>query len=199
MKRVLFQNNVVGKQIYRFRMNKIRLVVKGISGSQDKPDIYILILGEHGGNRVFPVVLGFYEAQSIAFYLDHFAIPKRPFIHDLFFELSQSCNVEILEVFIKDFHNSMFVAEVLCFNGRKYMRLDARLSDAVALSLRYRCPVLITEEVLSIVGVSTSPDNDSSLGQFSLEELWTKLDEAVKLENYEMAIILRNEIRNRTS
>jgi bifunctional DNase/RNase len=177
-------------------MNKIRLVVKGISGSQDKPEIYILILGEQGGNHVFPVVLGFYEAQSIAFSLEK-SIPERPFIHDLFFELSRSCNVEILEVFIKDFKESNFSAEILCFNGRKYTKLEARLSDAVALALRFKCPVFISKEVLAIVGVNTSPDNDNPLGQFSMEELWNRLNESVKNENYEMAITLRNEIRSR--
>jgi bifunctional DNase/RNase len=177
-------------------MNKIRLVVKGISGSRDKSEIYILILGEQGGTHVFPVVLGFYEAQSIAFYLEN-SIPERPFVHDVFFELSRSCNVEILEIFIKDFRDSNFSAEILCFNGQKYTRLDARLSDAIALALRFKCPIFTTQEVLAMVGVNTSPDNDNPLGQFSVEELWNKLNESVKNENYEMAITLRNEIRNR--
>jgi bifunctional DNase/RNase len=177
-------------------MDKIRLTVKGISGSQDKPEIYILILGEQNGNHVFPVVLGFYEAQSIAFYLEK-SIPERPFIHDLFFELSHSCSVEILEVFIKDFRDSNFSAEILCFDGKKYMKLEARLSDAVALSLRFKCPIFTTKEILTIVGVNTSPDNDNPLEQFSLEELFNRLNESVKNENYEMAITLRNEIRSR--
>jgi bifunctional DNase/RNase len=177
-------------------MDRIRLVVKGISGSHEKPEIYILILGEQGGNHVFPVVLGFYEAQSIAFYLEQ-TVPARPFIHDLFFELSRSCSVEILEVFIKDFRDSNFSAEILCFNGKQYMKLESRLSDAVALALRFKCPIFTTEKVLSVVGVNTSHDNDSPLGQFSLEELWNKLNESVENENYEMAITLRNEIRNR--
>ncbi|MDR2027305.1 MAG: bifunctional nuclease family protein [Prevotellaceae bacterium] len=177
-------------------MNRVRLVIKGISGSQDKSEIYVLILGEQGGTHVFPVVLGFYEAQSIAFCLEQ-SVPERPFIHDLFFELSRSCNVEILEVFIKDFCDSNFYTEILCFDGKKYTRLEARLPDAVALALRFKCPVFITREVLAMVGVNTSPDNDSPLGQFSMEELLSKLNESVRNENYEMAITLRNEIRNR--
>ncbi|MDR1886470.1 MAG: bifunctional nuclease family protein [Prevotellaceae bacterium] len=177
-------------------MDKIRLVVKGISGSQDRPEIYVLMLGEQGENHVFPAVLGFYEAQSIAFCLEK-SVPERPFIHDLFFGLANSSNVEILEVFIKDFQDSNFCVEILCFDGKKYMKFDARLADAVALALRAKCPIFTTKEVLRIVGVNISLDSNNPLGQFSQEELLDKLDEAVKSENYEMAITLRNEIRNR--
>jgi bifunctional DNase/RNase len=177
-------------------MDKIKLVVKGISGSQDKPEIYVLILGEQGENHVFPVVLGFYEAQSIAFCLEN-STSKRPFIHDLFFELARLSNIEILEVFIKDIQDSSFYAEILCFNGKKYVKFDARLSDAVALALRFKCPIFTTKEVLAMVGVNISIDSNDPLGQFSVEELLNKLDEAVKYENYEMAITLRNEIRSR--
>jgi bifunctional DNase/RNase len=177
-------------------MDRIRLVVKGISGSNDKPEIYVLILGEPGESYVFPVVLGFYEAQSIAFCLEN-STSKRPFIHDLFFELSRSCSIEILEVFISDFRNSTFFSEILCFNGKKYIKFNARLSDAVALALRFKCPIFTTKEVLSMVGVNISSDLSNPLGQFSLEELLNKLNEAVKIENYEMAITLRNEIKKR--
>jgi bifunctional DNase/RNase len=177
-------------------MDRIRLVVKGISGSQDKPEIYILILGEQGENHVFPVVLGFYEAQSIAFCLEN-STAKRPFIHDLFFGLSRLCNIEILEVFIKNFQEPAFDAELLCFDGKKYVKFDARLSDAIALALRFKCPIFTTKEVLTMVGVNVSTNCDNPLGRFSLEELWNKLNEAVKTENYEMAITIRNEIRSR--
>ncbi|MDR1593950.1 MAG: bifunctional nuclease family protein [Prevotellaceae bacterium] len=177
-------------------MDRIRLVVKGISGSKDKPEIYVLILGEQGENHVFPVVLGFYEAQSIAFCLEN-SISNRPFIHDAFFELARLCNVEVLEVFIKDFQDSSFCVEILCFNGKKYTMFDMRLSDAVALSLRFKCPIFATKEVLAMVGVNVSTDCNNPLGQFSMEELLNKLDEAVKIENYEIAITIRNEIRSR--
>jgi bifunctional DNase/RNase len=177
-------------------MDKVRLTVKGISGSQDKPEIYVLILGEQGETLVFPVVLGFYEAQSIAFCLEN-STSKRPFIHDVFFELSRMYNIEILEVFIKNFQGTAFDAELLCFDGKKYIKFDARLSDAVALSLRFKCPIFTTKEVLAMVGVNISTDCNNPLGQFSLEELWNKLNEAVKVENYEMAITIRNEIRSR--
>jgi bifunctional DNase/RNase len=177
-------------------MDKIRLVVKGISGSQDKPEIYVLMLGEQGENRIFPVVLGFYEAQSIAFCLEK-CNPERPFVHDLFFKLAKNYNVEILEVFITDFRNSNFFVEILCFDGKKYLKFDARLSDAIALSLRFKCPIFTTKEVLAMVGVNISLDSNNPLGQFSMEELQNKLSEMVREENYEMAITLRNEIQSR--
>ncbi|MDR0384672.1 MAG: bifunctional nuclease family protein [Prevotellaceae bacterium] len=177
-------------------MNRIRLVVKGISGSQDKPDIYVLMLGEQGENHVFPAVLGFYEAQAIAFCLEN-SSSKRPFIHDLFFDLARLSNIEILEIFINDFRDSSFYAEILCFNGKKYTKLHSRLSDAVALALRFKCPIFTTKEVLAMVGVNISPNSNTHLGQFSMEELWNKLNEAVRDENYEMAITIRNEIRSR--
>jgi bifunctional DNase/RNase len=177
-------------------MDKIRLAVKGISGSLDKPEIYILVLGEQGESRVFPVVLGFYEAQSIAFCLEN-SVSERPFIHDVFFKLSYLYNIEILEVFIKNFREPRFYAEILCFDGKKYTRFDIRLPDAVALALRFKCPIFTTREVLAAVGVNVSSDSNNPLGQFSIEELWDKLNKAVKDENYEMAITIRNEIRSR--
>jgi bifunctional DNase/RNase len=177
-------------------MDKIRLVVKGISGSQDKPEIYVLMLGEWGENHVFPVVVGFYEAQSIAFCLEN-STSKRPFIHDIFFDLFRLYNIEILEVFIKNFKKPNFEVEILCFDGKKYIKFDARLSDAVALALRFKCPIFTTKEVLTMVGVNVSTDCNNPLGQFSMEELLNKLDKAVKNENYEIAITIRNEIRSR--
>ncbi|MDR2287189.1 MAG: bifunctional nuclease family protein [Prevotellaceae bacterium] len=177
-------------------MDRIRLVVKGISGSQDKPEIYVLILGGQGENHVFPVVVGFYEAQSIAFYLEN-STSKRPFIHDVFFDIARFCNIEILEVYIKDFKDSNFCVEILCFNGKQYIKFDMRLSDAVALALRFKCPIFTTKEVLTMVGVNVSPDINNPLGQFCMEELLNKLNEAVKSENYEMAITIRNEIKSR--
>ncbi|MDR1169873.1 MAG: bifunctional nuclease family protein [Prevotellaceae bacterium] len=177
-------------------MDKVRLVVKGISGNRDKPEIYVLILGEQGENHVFPVVLGFYEAQSIAFCLEN-SVSRHPFIHDLFFELARLCNTEILEVFIKDFRESSFYAEILCFNGKTYTSFNLRLSDAVALSLRFKCPIFTTKEVLDMVGVKVSQNNSTLLGQFSMEELLNKLNDAVQIEDYEMAITIRNEIRSR--
>jgi bifunctional DNase/RNase len=177
-------------------MDRIRLVVKGISGSKDKTEIYVMILGEQGENYVFPVVLGFYEAQSIAFCLEN-STAKRPFIHDLFFELARLSNIEVLEVFIKDLKESSFCVEILCFNGKKYTKFDARLSDAVALALRFKCPIFTTKEVLAMVGVNILHDSNNPLEQFSTEELLSKLEEAVKNEDYEMAITLRNEIRKR--
>jgi bifunctional DNase/RNase len=177
-------------------MDKIRLVVKGISGSSDKPEIYVLMLGEQGGDNVFPVVLSFYEAQSIAFCLEK-SVPDRPFVHDLFFELAKTCNIEILEVFISNFQDSTFLVEILCFDGKKYVKFDSRLADAIALSLRFKCPVFATKEVLAMVSVNIVLDSNNPLGHFSVEELLEKLKEAVKDENYEMAITLRNEIKNR--
>jgi bifunctional DNase/RNase len=180
-------------------MDKIRLVVKGISGSQDKPEIYVLILGEFGEwseNNVFPVVVGFYEAQSIAFCLENSA-SKRPFIHDVFFDLAQLCNIEILEVFIKNFQKPNFEVEILCFDGKNDIKFETRLSDAIALALRFKCPIFTTKEVLTMIGVNVSTDCNNPLSQFSMEELLDKLDKAVKNENYEIAITIRNEIRSR--
>jgi bifunctional DNase/RNase len=170
--------------------------VRGISGSPDKQGVYVLMLGKQGYPQVFPVVIGFYEAQSIAFCLEEY-LPEYPFVHDLFFQLAKKCNIEVLEIFIKDFQNSKFQVEILCFDGRNHTTFNSRISDAVALSLRFRCPIFTTAEVFSMVGANVSANNKSALGHFSLEELMFKLDEAVKDEDYEKAIVLRNEIKKR--
>lgn len=177
-------------------MRRIRLTVKGISGSPEKPEAYILMLGEQGGSKIFPVVTGFSEAQSIAYCMEK--VPSsRPFSHDLFFNLAKECNIEVLEIFIRKFQDSVFYVDIICFDGNKQFVLDARLPDAVAIAMRFRCPIFTTEDVMNMTGVNITHENKNSIENFSMEELLTKLNEVVQNEDYEMAITIRNEIRKR--
>lgn len=168
-------------------MDKIRLTVKGISGSLDKPDFNVLILGSQEQEYGFPVILGLYEAQSIAFRIEE-CTPKIPFSHDLFFNLAREYNVEIIEVLIKDYVSSTYFVDVLCFDGKKYMTFNARISDAVALALRFTAPIFITKDALLKISVPACHD---------MQELEVILNDAVKNEDYETAIAVRNEIRRR--
>jgi bifunctional DNase/RNase len=174
---------------------KIRLFVKGISGSVNRPEAYVLILGNQN-QQFFPVIINFPEAQSIAFYLEQ-NVPERPFVHDLFFGLTSEYNIEVLEVFIRDFRNSVFDVEVLCFDGVKHVTLHARIADAVALSLRFGCPIFIVSRVFDMVAVRL-PGSHSSLSELTMDELYEMLDKVVHDEDYETAILIRDEIKSRT-
>lgn len=181
-----------------FVMNdeKVRLIIKGISGSPENPDLYVLILGEQGHHQGFPEVMGFYEAQSIAFSLEG-CEPTVPFAHDLIYRMAKHYKVEIVEVLIKDFVNAAYQVEIMCFDGKEYAVFPARLSDAVAIALRFKSPVFVTREVLIKTGICISPDTKNILERYSLEELEVKMHDSAKNEDYETAITIRNEIKNR--
>jgi bifunctional DNase/RNase len=177
-------------------MDKVKLSVKGISASPGGADMYVLTLGELGRGRVFPQIITFYDAQSIAYFLDN-NVPDVAFSHDLFFSMAVKYGIEVIEVFIRDFENKKYKVDVLCYNGSEYLTLDARLADAVAIALRFRCPIFTTRKVLALTSINMSPEVKNVFGHLSIEELSEKLAEALKIDDYETAIAIRDEINKR--
>jgi hypothetical protein len=197
-------------------MGKVKLNVLGISYSQTQSGAYALVLSEEEGKRRIPIIIGGFEAQSIAIQIEGLT-PPRPLTHDLFLNFSKSFSIEILEVQIYKLEEGVFFSKLHCDNGKKEVYIDARTSDAIALALRFKCPIYTTEDIIEKAGIILEFDGtddesektaapiekkenlDSSLfSKMSLSELKSILDEAVNNEDYEKASKIRDEIKKRT-
>lgn len=179
-------------------MNKIRLNVTGIAGSHSETGAYVLMLKEQEGSRRIPVVIAPAEAQAIAAYLERYESP-RPLTHDLFFSFAKAFNIEALEVTIRELKSGVFYSSILCFNGDREVAFDARTSDAVALALRFHCPIFTTEGVLHEAGIVLEGEISNDLEKLSREELRELLKTAIETEDYEKASTIRDELKRRDS
>ena len=191
-------------------MKKIELNIVGLSYSQAQSNSYALVLGEVNGKRRLPIVIGHYEAQAIALELEKMK-PSRPLTHDLFYNFATTFGISIAEVQITKFHEGIFYATLLCDNGISVHEIDSRTSDAVALSIRFHCPIFTTEDIMAQAGIlfeeemSTAeipdePSDEDSYSDFkslTLTELEVELQKAVDSEDYEKASMIRDEIRKR--
>jgi len=193
-------------------MKRVKLKVLGISYSQTQSGAYALILVEEDGERRVPIIIGGFEAQAIVIKLENLD-PPRPLTHDLFRSFAAEFNVSIIEVMIYKLEEGVFYSRLLCSNGEKELSIDSRTSDAVALALRFGCPIYITEEILEKAGITITPadadssaDNDTDnlfetgnyrFENYSDEELFKLIDEAVKTEDYERAASIRDELDKR--
>ena len=191
-------------------MKKIELNIVGLSYSQAQSNSYALVLGETNGKRRLPIVIGHYEAQAIALELEKMK-PSRPLTHDLFYNFAKTFGINIVEVQITRFQEGIFYATLVCDNGISLHEIDSRTSDAVALSIRFHCPIFTTEEIMSQAGIlfeeeEPSADNADSASDddlyadfrsLTLTELDEELQKAVDAEDYEKASLIRDEIRKR--
>jgi len=205
-------------------MGKIKLNVLGISYSQTQSGAYALVLTEEEGNRRIPIIVGGFEAQAIAIELEGLA-PPRPLTHDLFKDFAQSYGIRILEVNIHKLEDGVFFASILCDNGDKQITLDARTSDAIALALRFKCPIYTTDDIVEKAGIvldfekgsdleaPTIPQEEKfetpiekvkkrtilpDLSETPMDELRSLLADAVSKEDYERASEVRDEINRRS-
>jgi uncharacterized protein len=199
-------------------MTKVKLRIYGISNSQTQTGAYALILGEANGLRRLPIIIGGFEAQSIAIELEGMK-PNRPLTHDLIKSLASVFHIQLLEVVVNKFHEGVFFAQLICSNEEgETIEIDSRTSDAVALALRFGCPIYAEEEVLRAAGIElptgtiqhemqeeSDDDDDDDIPDFSddpfaelsddeLEEL---LNDMILHENYERASLIRDELNRR--
>ena len=189
--------------------DKIRLLIKGLSYSQTQTGAYALVLGEENGNRKLPVIIGGFEAQSIAIALEKEVVPPRPLTHDLFKTFSEKFRIELKEVVIHKLQEGVFFSVMMFEKEGTSVVLDARTSDAVALAIRFGCPIYTYEAILEKAGVileekkKTSPKSEASpiestkaksASPTKLKQLKKQMEEAVKNEDYELAARLRDEI-----
>lgn len=197
-------------------MNKIPLDIIGLSYSQTQTGAYALVLGEQGGSRRLPIIIGGFEAQSIAVHLENMS-PSRPLTHDLFVKLTESFQIRVKEVIIYNLLEGVFYAKLICDDGIKEVEIDSRTSDAVALAVRYGCPIYTYEFILEAAGIKMKEEDDveledsttelkpspqkktKNLTDMSIEELEKLLKEAINNEAYELASQIRDEINRRKS
>jgi uncharacterized protein len=193
-------------------MRRVKLKVMGISYSQTQSGAYALILIEENGERRIPIIIGGFEAQAIVIKLENLD-PPRPLTHDLFKKFADEFNISVSEVIIYKLEEGLFFSKLICNNNEKTYAIDSRTSDAVAIALRFDCPIYIAEDILDKAGITINPtDGDiassadseaifksdsSKYGSYSDDELYKLIDEAVKTEDYERAASIRDEIEKR--
>jgi bifunctional DNase/RNase len=199
-------------------MSKVKLNVLGISYSQTQSGAYALVLTEEKGDRRIPIIVGGFEAQAIAIQLEGLN-PPRPLTHDLFYNFAVAFKIDLLEVNIYKLEEGIFYSKLTCYDGKNTINIDSRTSDAIALALRFKCPIYTTEDILERSGivldfekeskatqrVQTSKAREEShrteyeeLRNFSIEELKNGLEDAIRTENYEKASMIRDEINRRS-
>lgn len=187
-----------------------RLIIRGISYSQTQSGAYALLLEDEETNIKLPVVIGNFEAQSISLGLEKDIHPPRPLTHDLFSAFVTSTNYELISVLIYQIVDGVFFSNINFRHTEtgKELLLDARTSDAVAMSVRFDAPIFTTQQVLSEAGILLELEESSSeesfdeeisgdLSALSLEELQKLLEDAVKEEDYDTALELQEEIKRR--
>ncbi len=193
-------------------MKRVKLKVLGISYSQTQSGAYALILIEENGEKRIPIIIGGFEAQAIVIKLENLE-PPRPLTHDLFRSFADKFNISVIEVMIYKLEEGVFYSRLLCNNGEKELTIDSRTSDAVALALRFGCPIYISEDILDKAGITVTPNDtpsssepeddtlyesgNSKYANYSDEELFKMIDEAVRTEDYERAATIRDEIEKR--
>ncbi len=203
-------------------MSLVRLNIKGISYSQTQNGAYALILNEVDGDRKLPIVIGAFEAQSIAIALEKEIKPPRPLTHDLFKNFSDRFGIVVKQVIIHKLVDGVFYSSLICERDKIEEIIDARTSDAIALALRFNAPIFTYKNILDKAGIylKVNPekeDEDSgdsilmdeilaeeietkasvNYKNKTLEELHAMIDEAVANEDYETAARIRDEISKR--
>ena len=208
-------------------MSLVKLTIKGISYSQTQNGAYALILNEVDGERKLPIVIGAFEAQSIAIALEKEIKPPRPLTHDLFKSFADRFDILVKQVIIHKLVDGVFYSSIICERDKIEEIIDARTSDAIALALRFNAPIFTYKNILDKAGIylnnpteleNQNPDDEGALStpetfgldsegnassdiykSMSLSELHEVLEKAVQNEDYEKAAKIRDEISKRES
>ena len=139
-------------------MDKIKLEIAGLSYSQTQSGAYALVLSESIGKRRLPIIIGGFEAQAIAIELEKMT-PSRPLTHDLFKNFAELFKINISEIIIYNLVEGIFFAKLICEYEGKEIEIDSRTSDAIALAIRFDCPIYTYEFVLSSAGIILDDDD----------------------------------------
>ncbi len=198
-------------------MKKIPLEIVALSHSVTQSHNYAVVLGEQDGDRRLPIVIGGFEAQAIAVAMEKM-VPNRPLTHDLFKNTIDSLGITLHEVVICNLLDGIFYAKLIVDNKGEYFEIDSRTSDALAMAVRFECPVYTYEFILDAAGVILEDDENpeaaaakskskkkkkkskpESLTTYTVKELNDLLEEVLGQENYERAAKIRDEINRRTT
>jgi hypothetical protein len=196
-------------------MQKIKLIISALSYSQTQSGAYALMLTEVGGKRKLPIVIGGFEAQAIAVELEKMK-PNRPLTHDLFKSFAVAYEIEVKEIIIYKFEEGIFFAKIVCLKDGVLTEIDSRTSDAIAIGVRFDCPIFTFDNILKDAGTLIDDEFDqddlddadedelefspegNTLVVTSKEDLESMLKEALDNEDYEAASKIRDEIQKRT-
>ncbi|RKD14359.1 hypothetical protein BCY91_07685 [Pelobium manganitolerans] len=197
-------------------MKKLKLDIIGLSYSQTQSGAYALVLGEVNGRRRLPIIIGGFEAQAIAIEIEKMT-PSRPLTHDLFKSFADAYHINVQEVIIYNLVEGVFFSKLICNDGKKTLEIDARSSDAIALAVRFGCPIYTYEFILASAGIviegtdfvfldniePTQTESPKSTGNsysaYSEDELQKQLKDALTEEAYEKAARIRDELTKRKS
>lgn len=202
-------------------MKTVQLSIIGLTYSQTQNNAYALLLGEEDGPRRLPIVIGAFEAQSIAIALEKDILPPRPLTHDLFTSFALTFNIYLKKVMIHKLEEGIFYSYLVCELNEEIHQIDSRTSDAVALALRFNCPIYTYEKILQKAGIilddqtskltkkiesksklksideEPSQSTESDLMRLSDKALTKKLNLALEKEDYELAANIRDELNRR--
>ncbi|HXB11527.1 MAG TPA: bifunctional nuclease domain-containing protein [Bacteroidia bacterium] len=199
-------------------MKKIKLDIIGLSYSQTQSGAYALILNESKGKRRLPIIIGGFEAQAIAIEMENMK-PSRPLTHDLFKNFADTFEIQLKEVIVYNLVEGIFYAKLICSRDNNEVEIDARTSDAIALAVRFNCPIYTYEFILNSAGIimeeeaakegttgvtaeakkelKASPKEEEDIKKKSLEELKELLQKVLDREDYERASKIRDELNRR--
>jgi hypothetical protein len=171
---------------------------------------YAVVLGERKGQRRLPIVIGSFEAQAIAVAMERM-VPNRPLTHDLFKSTLDTFDIQLKEVVINNLLDGIFYARLICVRNGELFEIDSRTSDAIAMAVRFECPIFTYDFILEAAGVVLEEQEDGSLRAtqvtghsdsdaietYSMDALQSKLQEVLENEDYEMAAKIRDEMKRR--
>ncbi len=196
-------------------MRKIELEIVALSHSITQSQSYAVVLGEVDGLRRLPIVIGGFEAQAIAVALEKMH-PSRPLTHDLMKNFFNAFAIDLHEVVICDLQEGIFYSKLICSNDKETIEIDSRTSDAIALAVRFGCPISTYENILESAGILMEDDGkkvkatkgtddivtsdrtqQDNLKNLSIEELQKLLNEVLEQEDYIRAVAVRDEINSR--
>ena len=204
-------------------MDLIQMKVRGISYSETQTGAYALILNEEKGERKLPIIIGGFEAQSIAIALEQEVKPSRPLTHDLFKSFGERFNINVKQVIIHKLVDGIFFSSLICERDKVEEIIDARTSDAIALALRFEAPIYAYDSILKKAGFTAAISENSKklsedkwiqnfvteqtgknedigdLKKLSVSKLKSLLTKLVSQENYEKAAKVRDELSKRKS
>lgn len=191
-------------------MQKIRLEITGIAYSQTQSGSYVLTLSESSGKRKLPIVIGGFEAQSIAVELEKM-VPNRPLTHDLIKMLCTSYSIAVKEILIYKFFEGVFYAKIICEKEGSLTEIDSRTSDAIAVGVRFNAPIFALAEVIDEAGgvddgsedfddevdLTDNEESTNEMQHLNEDELQNMLSDAVENEDYELASKIRDALKNK--
>ena len=187
---------------------KNQLDIIALSHSVTQSNTYAVVLGEVKGNRRLPIVIGGYEAQAIAVSMERM-VPNRPLTHELFKNTLDTFNIRIVEIVISDLIEGIFFAQLICEREGDVFEVDSRTSDALAMAVRFDCPIYTFDHIMDSAGVVLEIDaeeespaeeshhTESTYSSKTTEELNQMLEDSLQEENYEKAALIRDEIKRR--